>query len=922
LKAKVLIIFLGIIAGLIPLNAQVTPELDTLGTSNIDSILQSIIPDSTSIAIDTSIFPVDSNIQVVNNQATPPAISEDALESEVESFGEDSMRYDIKNSEIHLWGNAYVKYETITLTADYIVFNWNTNIVTAEGITDTLGNTTGLPNFQDGEEAFDASKLRYNFKTSKGIIYDAVSQYNDLYVRGGKAKFVGKGAEDHVAEDHIYSSDAIFTTCNHPEPHFGIRSKKQKVVPGKVVVVGPSNIELGGVPTPLYLPFGFFPLKQGKRTGLMFQDYEYSEQWGFGLKSVGWYFPINDYLDVILTGDIYSRGTYRVNANSRYRKRYKYDGGVTLSYSDLRNESTENLDISHVKSFGIRWNHNQAATAHPTNTFGGSINLQTNNHQSNTENDVESVFDNQISSNLNYRKIFPGKPITFNASFNHSQNSKTRAVFIDFPNLSFNMTRVNPFEGMRKPGKPEQWYEKIAFTYRADAKNRFETTDTSLFTQQTLTDAKYGVKHNIGMNASGFTFLKHFNFGVNANYQEVWNFKYLEKQFDPTLVVDTIWINEIENTFTLDTIAYGTVIDDIKNGFQPLRVFNTSASLNTTVYGLMQFKKGWLRGLRHVMRPDISLNYAPDYTTDFWNYFREVQTDTRYDGTNDEFIEEYSIFSGGVSAFNDQPSSAGQNLSIGYGINNTFEGKYYSKKDSTMKKFKMLKNIIIRGNYNIAADSFQWSLVNMSGTTPLFKNLSTLNLAAVFDPYVFEDGRRMNKTMLKEEGKLFRFAQATATIRTSFTIKKLRDLFGGKDKSVKPASTARPKVGQESLLDMLNNFSLNHTINTSLNRIESNGLPKDTFQISAHSLSLQGNIQLTEKWRIGINNISYNFMAKRLIYPSLSFYRDLHCWELSMNWTPERDIFTFSLKVKPGSMDFLKVPYQRNRADGAGFGGF
>ena len=380
--------------GFLLLNAQITPETDTMSVPAIDtSILMvlsdssSTLSDSTFIVLDSLGIPSDSAFAISDSipfeVRRTVAFSQDSLDSEVESFGEDSMRYDIKNNQVHLWGNAYVKYQTITLTADYIVYNWTTNIVTAEGIKDSLGSGMGVTKFEDGEETFDSRKLKYNFKTSKGIIYDAVSQYNDIYVRAEKGKFSGKGADPVEHDDHIYSEDAIFTTCNHPNPHFGIRSGKQKVIPNKVVVVGPSNVELGGVPTPLWLPFGFFPLKQGQRTGLIFpQDYEYSEQWGFGLKNIGWYFPMNEYMDLALTGDIYSRGTFGLHARGRYKKLYKYSGSLNLNFANQRTEATNSTQILNNKSFGIQWSHSQEATAHPTNKFGGSINLQTNNYQS------------------------------------------------------------------------------------------------------------------------------------------------------------------------------------------------------------------------------------------------------------------------------------------------------------------------------------------------------------------------------------------------------------------------------------------------------------------------------------------------------------------------------------------------------------
>ena len=899
--------------------AQITPPVDTIAVPELDSTLST--PPTTTDLIDFSdqiAGKRDSssrpNTNVTLFQSPNVKYSKDSLDSEVESFGNDSMRYDIKNTEVHLWGDAYVKYKTITLTADYIIYNWTSNLVTAEGTVDSLTRQTrGMPNFKDGEEAFDAGKLKYNFKTGKGKIYDAVTQYNDVYVRSGEGKFLSKDASNQQLDDHIYSCDAIFTTCNHPHPHFGIRSRKQKVIPNKVVVVGPSNVELGGVPTPLWLPFGFFPLKQGQRTGLVFpQDYEYSEEWGFGLRNVGWYFPMNDYIDLILTGDIYTRGTFRIHANSRYKKKYKYNGSFLLDFSNERTEIPNTVEVRPNRSFRFVWNHKQDRTAHPTNTFGGGINFQTNSYQAQVLTEPDARLNTNIGSNLNFSKTFPGKPFNITAGFNHSQNARSRAVTIVFPDFKFRMKQIYPFKGKRKPGKTEQWYEQISLTYNADALNRFTATDTTVFTQQTLQDAKFGVRHDARLNTS-FRLLKWFNFTPSVTYKEIWNFRLLERQFDPEAVVDTIF-NDAEGTFTLDTVSYGTVIDNVKYGFKPLRLFNSSISMNTAIYGTMQFKKGWLRGLRHIAKPSFGLSYTPDYTNDAFGYFKEVQTDSRFE--NEEDFEQYSIFTGG--AFNDQPSNQGKSMALTYGVQNIFEGKYYSKKDSSLQKFRFLNTVDMRGSYNIAADSFQWSTIRMSGATRLFGQFSNLQLSATYDPLDFQNGRRVDKTVWSQRKKLFRFVDASARLSTRITVKQLKELITGKPKKLEKGEKAPKRViGEESLLTMLENFSFNHSINMSLKRIYNNDIAKDTFQISTHTISMSGKIQLTDKWGINFQQISYDFKSKQMVYPSLTFYRDLHCWELSMAWRPSINFFSFSLKVKPGSLDFLKVPYGRNRADGA-----
>ena len=411
------------------------------------------------------------------------------------------MIYDITNKKIHLYGDATVAYTSINLKADYIIFDWESNIVTAEGLPDSTGKMAGFPEFEDGAQSFTAKRMRYNFKTQKGIVYDVRTQQNDVYVLGSRSKFVSDAGKDSTERnDIVYSQDAIFTTCTHETPHFGIRSNRQKVIPNKLVVVGPSNLEIMGVPTPLWLPFGFFPIPSGRQTGLLFpDDYEYSPSLGFGLRGIGWYFPLGDHFNLALTSDLYMKGSWRLNAASQYRKRYKYNGSFNLGYSRLRVEAADG-SFRPDKSFQFRWTHSQASTAHPTSQFGGSINLQTNDFQSRNFNDARSVLNNQLSSNLTYSKQWQDLPLSMNASFNHNQNTATRKVSVSFPNIQFRTRTIYPFRS--KKGGKKRWYEDINVRYSNDIQNRFEATDTTLFSQQTLDDAKFGIRHDATANTS------------------------------------------------------------------------------------------------------------------------------------------------------------------------------------------------------------------------------------------------------------------------------------------------------------------------------------------------------------------------------------------------------------------------------------
>ncbi|MEZ4989399.1 MAG: putative LPS assembly protein LptD [Saprospiraceae bacterium] len=872
-------------------------------------------------------IPLSADSLIFGPDTIPPRfsgirLSKDSLDAPVAYSCEDSMIYDIAGQKIHLFGTAQVAYQTITLKAAHIVFDWSTNIVTASGLPDSLGRKAGLPEFADGDQQFTADSMRYNFDTRKGIVYDVRTEYTDIVVHGAKAKFVsGTPTTDTTkANDIIYNQNAIFTTCTAPEPHFGIRSKKQKVIPDKLVVVGPSNLEIMGVPTPLWLPFGFFPMSKGRSTGLLFpRDYEYSAQWGFGLRDIGWFFPLGDHVNLSVKGNIYVKGTWGLGLESQYAKRYKYTGRGSIAFDQRRSEDSEG-NITRNKSFSLRWTHNQAATANPTSRFGGSINFQTNDYQSRVYNDAESVLQSQLSSNFSYSKTWPNSPFSMSLAFNHSQNTKTQEITVNFPTLDFQTSTMYPFRS-NKGGK-RRWYEDITLRYKMQAKSTFRGQDSVFFTRQTLDNAQYGAQQDVSSGTS-FKILKWFSLNPNISYKEVSYFRTLRKDYlDGVGVVADTTTNPITGEEEIDISKYGTVVDTVVTGLESYRTLSGGVSLTTQIFGTLRFNKGkWLRGLRHVIKPTFTLGYQPDYLNNP-NYYRLVRDP--YSSPDDPEYDQYSIFEDGIYG---RPPSTEQQMALSYSITNIFEGKYWSKKDSTEKKFKLFDNIYINGQYNFAADTLKWSRVNVSGATRFFKGITTVSARAVFDPYVQEKNEngsfvRVNKLAWRQKGKMLDFVNASANINTRVTVSKIRALFQGQEEEVvenvvDEEDRQRSRRREETdFLSLFENFSINHTISLSLDRkYVTNNDFRDTFNIRTHSIDLRGNIDLTEKWRINISRIGYDFIRKQLTYPSLMFSRDLHCWEMSLSWAPTRGTYAFSIRVKPGTLDFIKLPYDRNNAD-------
>ncbi len=829
--------------------------------------------------------------------------SKDSLDAPVEYNSRDSMIFDLVEQKVHLYGEAVVTYTTITLKADYIVFDWKTSIVTAEGLPDSTGRMAGFPEFSEGEQSFNAKRLRYNFQTRKGMVYDVTSQQNDIIIHGERSKFISGVQTDSLAEaqDVIYSYNGLFTTCTAEHPHFGIKSKKLKIIPEKSVVVGPSHLEIQGIPTPLWLPFGFFPIPSGKQTGLLFpNDYEYSDQWGFGLRDVGWYFPLGEHLNLQLRSNIYLKGTWGVSATADYRKRYKYTGGLTINYDSRRSENAEGL-VDRINSFGLTWRHSQDRAAHPSRTFGGSVNIQTNNNQRIIRNDAQSVLQTQLNSNLSYNKNWPGKPYSLSASFNHTQNALTRQMTISFPNVQFLTQALYPFKHKKRLGQ-ERWYESIVLRYTGEASNRFNTTDTTLFSRQTLDDAQFGVRHSADAGTS-FKVLKYFNLNPGVRYGEVWYLQTLNREFIPGLQIDTIIEQGVER---YDTIRLGSIEQMRESGFAPFRTFSANLSLTTQIFGTLRFKGGFVRGLRHVIKPSVSLNYSPNYLNPRLGYFPSVQ-----DSLDADLMRMYSIFEGGVYG---GPPQSGRQMGISYSLNNIFEAKIRGRKDTMDRKIKLFDNLIVGGSYNFAADSLKWSPISASGTARFFKGMTTFGMGATFDPYIIDEtGRRINTTVWKARRQPFRFVQADFRFNTSMTIGKIRDMLRGKpDEVIEDLRTQRPQeqeVKDEDFIGLFENFGINHNLVLGW-RTDQTG--KTVFDIATNSLNVQGSIKLTQNWNINVGNFGYDFQRKGLSFPSFGFSRDLHCWDMGFNWQPTRGTYNFYIAVKPGTLEFLNIPYQRN----------
>ena len=776
-----------------------------------------------------------------------------SFEDEIIKDAKDSINIDLKNKKIFLYGNAKILYKDIKIEAGFIEIDWNTNVITAKPKLDTLGKKIQIPFFKEGEESFNAEEIKYNLKSKKGIIKQIKAKEGEGFILGDKVK--------KTENDILYLKNGDFTTCDHDKPHFSIRSKKIKVIPGEKIITGPAYLRLFNFPTPLALPFGYFPNNQKKSTGLIFPSYGESANLGFFLKEGGYYFTLSDKADLSIKGDIYSKGSWGLKSLFRYKQRYKYSGNFDLSYGNIINSEKGFPDYSVKKDFFVRWNHKQDAKANPTLQFSANINAGSSTyHRNNTFNSNEYL-SNTFQSSVNLSKRWEGKPFSLSANLRHNQNTQTKIINLSLPDISFNMNRIFPFKNLGKKGK-ESWFHKIGVSYSSNLRNDVSIADSLLFSKESIKSFRNGIRHSIPISTS-FKVLKYFTFSPRINYTERWYTNQINKSWNST---------------------DSTIITDTLNKFTRAGEYNITAGLNTKIYGLVQFKKGKIKAIRHVITPNLSFSYKPDFSNSQYGYYKNVQSSTGN-------TEEYSIMQNGIFG----SPSKGKQGNIILNISNILEAKLNSKKDtiSSTKKIKIFENLNIGSSYNIFADSLNLNDINLNARTR-FLDVIDFTFSSRYDPYVVNENftNNVNKFELFENGRLARFTNANTTVGLTIS-----------------NNTFKKKKEEEK--EKNNKISWSFNANYSLNY--NKGYRSSEFSDTIQTLNFSGDLKISDKWKLNFQS-GYDFDTKELTYSSINIYRDLHCWEMILNLIPigYHRSYTFTIRVKAAILQDLKLERKRD----------
>ena len=789
------------------------------------------------------------------------------FKSKVVYGAEDSILYDIAEEKAYLFGKAEIEYEDIRLEADYIEIRFGTRVIYASGVPDSSGRPAGNPVFQQGEDVFNAETITYNFDTKRGRITGISTKDGDSYIHGKTVK--------KEADNTTYIRNGYYTTCEAEHPHYYLKSNKIKVIPNNKVVTGPGDLFIADVPTPLAIPFGFFPNKKGRASGILFPQYGESQQLGFFLKNGGYYMGISDHFDLALTGDIYSKGSWRVNASSNYAWRYRFNGNFSANYSNTRISRPEFPDYALEKAFFIRWNHSQDPKARAGETFTANVNAGSSSFYRFNLTNANNFLTNTFTSSIAWAKSWQGRPFNLSTSLSHTQNTQTRDISLSLPSATFNVARRTPFKRRIQVGS-ERFYEKIGLGYTTNFLNSIATKDSLLFRDGSMENFRYGIQHLIPINTS-FTVGKYFNISPSVSYSERWYLKTIRKEWDPE-----------ERVLKTDTVT----------GFRSARDISFSANLNTRVYGMVRFRKGKVAALRHMMIPVIGFSWRPDLSRPSVGYYKSAQSDTAGRSIT------YSIFEGGVFG----GPGAGKSSLLTFGLDNNFEMKVRQRTDTseTTKKIKLLESLSLNTAYNLAADSMNWSLINVTGRVTILEKVS-VNMFGVFDPYETDaNGVRINKSVWSNRSLPARFTNGNFSINFNITGKKKQY------KSEKGSGEELEDINKSS--DDYLDFNIPFSLSVSYNIFYQNNvtIPDQVTQ----TLNFNGDLQLTKAWKVTYNS-GYDFQQKDLSYTSLGIYRDLHCWEMSLNWVPFgfQQNFFFQINVKSSVLQDLKLTRKNDRFD-------
>lgn len=811
----------------------------------------------------------------------------DTLDAPVHYEAEDSAVLMVKEQKFFLYGHAKTTYKDIELNAPTVELNQQTNILNAWGTADSTGHMVTRVQFTQGTEKFESDSIQYNFKTQKGLTKNTYTQEGELFIKAGTAKKINANT--------MFIKEGYYTTCDLDDPHFAFKTDRLKVINNKLAVSGPTHPEIEGVPIPIWLPFGIYPLSQGRHSGLLPPQFTANEQFGLGLEGLGYYQVLNDYYDVTVRGNIYSYGGWSLNLTPTYRKRYRYTGSFNIAFQHTKIAFKGDPDYSLQKTFNITWSHSVDSRAKPGTSFSANVNAgSTKFNQLIPNNPIQNIT-NQLYSSISYAKQWSGEiPMSLQLSANHNQNNTTGLINVTLPDAGFTVPTIYPFQKKEIIGTPK-WYEKIGIGYTGVFRNQLSFYDSGHVQISKLLDTlQWGARHTIPISIQLPPIAGVFFLSPSLSYEETW----LTHRYG------RVWDNTLKKIDTV-TVRKGLFID---------RHASFGASFNTTIYGNANFKSGPIRAIRHVIRPTFGISYTPNMSKQFYDV---VQVDSL---GHRQAISQFGgdIFSGyGYGSFG----------GVSFGVDNTLQIRVKDKKDTTAakkgKKINLIDGFGFTSGYNFLGDSLRLQPFNLYLRSTLFEKIS-LTASALLDPYQTSGtGIDINRFVWQDGTfSLGRLQYVTVAMSTSFQSKP-------RDASKTTTTEKQNKITEPSLLADRQNlvdymhrnpaefvdFNIPWSINLSFS-LSLNKSPKADYSgfnnVVSSALSFSNSFSLTPKWNFSTNGF-FDLNTKQMTMFTMSISRDMHCWQMSINTTPIGNYRFFNITINPKSSLLQDLKVNRTR---------
>ena len=817
-----------------------------------------------SLGADTVVVRVDSVAPTKKQPLDAPVIYE----------SNDSTTFTLGGAAT-LYGSGKVNYQNIELAAEVISMNLDSSTVHAYGIKDTTGTIKGKPVFKEGETAYDTETISYNFKSKKAGITDIITQQGEGYVTGSRAK---KGANDEIFMEH-----GRYTTCDHHDhPHFYMQLTRAKVRPKKNVVTGPAYLVVEDVPLPLAVPFFFFPFSSSYSSGFIMPTYMDDSSRGFGLAEGGYYFAMSDIMDLKLTGDIFTKGSWRLSGLTNYNKRYKYSGTLQADYQVTKTGDKGMPDYTVAKDFKVVWNHRQDAKASPNSTFSASVNFSTSSYERSNINNLynsQLLTQNTKTSSISYSRSFPDIGLTLSGTTNIAQTMRDSSIAVTLPDLNITLSRLFPFKRKKAAGA-ERWYEKISVSYTGRLTNSIRTKDDRLF-KTGISGWENAMNHNIPVSAT-FTLFKYLQVNPSVNYTERW------------------YTRKINQTYNEETGRLEQNLNDTINGFYRVSNYSASLSLSTKLYGMYKplFMKKKEIQIRHVVTPQVGISGAPAFSK-YWEEYTDNNGNTQY----------YSPYTGQPFGV---PSREGSGT-VSFSIANNLEMKYYDAKKDTLKKVSLIDDLSVNMSYNMAAKEKPWSPLSMNLRLKLTKNY-TFNMNASFATYAYTFDKSGNVVEGNRTewsyGRFGRFQGYGSSFNYTFNNDTWKKWFGPKeDEKDKDKKESEDGDGEDSegtedgtttkkvekaqadpdgyqVFKMPWSLSFSYSFNIREDRTKPINRYSMRYPFTyTHNINMNGNVKISNNWSLSFNS-GYDFQAKEITQTSCTISRDLHCFNLSASLSP------------------------------------